>query len=257
MDIKEIIISLFGGGIITWLVMKIINIEQTRKKKIVHFSISQDDLGKGLVKDFPDFKLTFAGQELSEGVRVLKGGFIYLGQTDIETKDDKITIDMELIDKNGGKKTSSENICVKDVKVYSEKMVVNSSFDKNTIHFQINDIFQTNDYFIYTAILETHNINTIQRDCESTKIANTVIKYINLGSIRNNKDRKLSAQLKLTSLFVSFIGLFLISFSIFDFHIASFLFGVVLLIIWCGVFVNEILILSQGGRILKIIEKNI
>ena len=75
----SIILSLIIAISVTWYFTK----KQMKKNEITHFSINSYDVGKGLHNVFPNFRLTYEGEEMSNKVIVLKGGFINSGRNDI------------------------------------------------------------------------------------------------------------------------------------------------------------------------------
>lgn len=260
MEINDVIqlLGILLGGVIAWLVMK----WQIRKKKIDHFIISQEDFGKRLSKDYPGFKLTYAGQELSEGVRVLKGGFIYFGEKDIESKNNAVEIKVELYGKND--KTSSNNISIIGVEIpfYKKGVTVNKEFEGNTIIFRISHAFRTNDYIIYSAIvkLEKDDAMYIQQDCSSTQITDTIIKTKYMGSIQKYNNDKKVVKIILPALYLSFVASMIIIQNI------SNTFGInnLYVILLCVILFIALIIYSAYGliklrrnrRIIKIIEKD-
>lgn len=74
------IISIILSAIIAFFIAK----WQMKKNKIVHFSINSYDIGKGLSNEFPEFQLHYDGENLSNNVMVLKGGFMNVGRNDID-----------------------------------------------------------------------------------------------------------------------------------------------------------------------------
>ena len=138
------IISIALSAIIAFFIAK----WQMKKNKIVHFSINSYDIGKGLSNEFPEFQLHFGGEGLADNVMVLKGGFMNTGRNDINAL--KGDADIKII--------LPEECRVKAVKVLpsTEDLIVTANKDKeNTINFGISELFKTNEYFKYTAIVET------------------------------------------------------------------------------------------------------
>ena len=74
------ILSIIVSSIITFFIAK----WQMKKNKIVHFSVNSYDIGKGLSNEFPDFQLHYGGEDLTDNVMVLKGGFMNTGRNDID-----------------------------------------------------------------------------------------------------------------------------------------------------------------------------
>lgn len=148
---------------------------QMKKNKIVHFSINSYDIGKGLSDEFPDFKLHFGEEVLADNVMVLKGGFMNVGRNDITGL--KGNNDIKLILPDECKVTaftispSTEDLTV----------TVNKHNGKdNILNFGISEIFKTDEYFKYTAIIETS---------EEMKSLHSVLKFShrlsNTEKIRN------------------------------------------------------------------------
>ena len=140
------IISIIVGAIISYFIAK----WQMKKNKIAHFSINSYDIGKGLSDEFPDFKLHFAGDALADNVMVLKGGFMNTGRNDIDGLKGDSDIKMIL----------PEECKIKAITVSSstEGLIVTAAKDDekdNILNFGISDIFKTDEYFKYTAIVET------------------------------------------------------------------------------------------------------
>lgn len=122
---------------------------QMRKNKIVHFSINSYDIGKGLSDEFPAFKLNYDGENLSSDVVVLKGGFMNCGRNDIAGLNGERDI----------KILFPEECKVKAVIVSpsEEELLVSARIDndkENILNFGISDIFKSDEYFKYTAIVE-------------------------------------------------------------------------------------------------------
>lgn len=138
------IISIVLSAIIAFFIAK----WQMKKNKIVHFSINSYDIGKGLSNEFPEFQLHFGGEGLADNVMVLKGGFMNTGRNDINAL--KGDADIKII--------LPEGCRIKAVKVLpsTDDLIVNANQDKeNVINFGIRELFKSNEYFKYTAIIET------------------------------------------------------------------------------------------------------
>lgn len=123
---------------------------QMKKNKIVHFLINSYDIGKGLSDDFPAFKLHFGDEVLADNVMVLKGGFMNIGRNDITGL--KGENDMKLILPNECK--------VKAIMIQpsTDGLEVNAYKDnekENILKFGISEVFKTDEFFRYTAIVET------------------------------------------------------------------------------------------------------
>lgn len=171
MNTLTTILSIIAGGIITYLIAR----WQMKKNKIVHFSQNSYDIGKGLSDEFQEFKLYYNGENLANDVIVLKGGFMNTGCHDIDGLKGKSDI----------KLTLPEECKVKAVAVYpsSEDLLVNAVKEDNVIHFGISDVFKTDEFFKYTAIVETSNKQNVlfnnlkfqHRILNTEKIRNTVL----------------------------------------------------------------------------------
>lgn len=151
---------------------------QMRKNKIVHFSINSYDIGKGLSDEFPAFKLNYDGEDLSSDVIVLKGGFMNCGRNDIAGLNGERDI----------KLVFPEDCKVKAVIVSpsEEELLVSANVENDKDHildFGISEVFKSDEYFKYTAIVETskeikglHNKLKFQhRILNTDKIQNTYI----------------------------------------------------------------------------------
>lgn len=177
------IISIIVGAIISYFIAK----WQMKKNKIVHFSINSYDIGKGLSDEFPDFKLHFGDEMLADNVMVFKGGFMNIGRNDIDSLKGNNDIKMIL----------PEECKIKAITVSpsTEGLFVTATKDDekdNILHFGISEIFKNDEYFRYTAILETskemkslHSVLKFSHRLSNTeKIRNT---YIGLHSNRFRK----------------------------------------------------------------------
>lgn len=155
------IISIIAGAAITLLIAK----WQMSRKKIVHFFINSYDIGKGLSLEFPEFRLTFNGDELSDNVSVIKGGLMNVGVKDIDGLKGNSDITMNL----------PQGCTIKALKVIpsDEKLCIQTGFCNNTIDFGINELFLTDEYLEYTAIVENidnpHNIKFNHRIKDTKK----------------------------------------------------------------------------------------
>jgi hypothetical protein len=177
------VISVIVGAIISYFIAK----WQMKKNEIVHFSINSYDIGKGLSDEFPDFKLHFAGEVLADNVMVLKGGFMNTGRNDINGLKGENDIKMIL----------PEECKFRTVKVTSstEDLLVNANISsKNIINFGINEIIKANEYFKYTAILETSK--EVKNISEKIKIQHRIlntdeIKDVYIGEYNKTKNNKI------------------------------------------------------------------
>lgn len=160
---------------------------QMKKNKIVHFLINSYDIGKGLSDEFPDFKLHFGDEVLADNIMVLKGGFMNVGRNDITGLKGENDIRLILPDECSVKAfTISPSI--EDLEVTANK----DNEKANILHFGISEIYKTDEYFKYTAIIETskemkslHSVLKFSHRLSNTeKIRNT---YIGLHSNRFRK----------------------------------------------------------------------
>lgn len=176
------IISIALSAIIAFFIAK----WQMKKNKIVHFSINSYDIGKGLSNEFPEFQLHFGNEGLADNVLVLKGGFMNTGRNDINALkgDDDIKIILP------------EECKVKAVIVSpsTEGLIVTTNKDKeNIINFGIHELFKSNEYFKYTAIVETSKeIEVLYNDLKfQHRILNTErIHNVYIGQGDNPKKKK-------------------------------------------------------------------
>lgn len=178
------VISIIVGAIISYLIAK----WQMKKNKIVHFSINSYDIGKGLSDEFPDFKLHFAGEALADNVMVLKGGFMNTGKNDIDGLKGENDIKMIL-----PKECKIKAITVSPS---TDGLTITATKDDekdNILSFGISEIFKTDEYFRYTAIVEMSNgfkdiseaIEYHHRIKDTSKIYN-----LNIGERRSPVKRK-------------------------------------------------------------------
>ena len=136
------ILSVIASSVIAFFIAK----WQMKKNKIVHFSINSYDIGKGLSNEFPEFRLHYNGDTLSDNVMVLKGGFMNVGRNDINALNGIDDIKLIL----------PERCTVKAVKVLSatDGLTVNITFNNNVINFGISEILKSDEYFKYIIIVE-------------------------------------------------------------------------------------------------------
>lgn len=151
---------------------------QMKKNKIVHFSINSYDIGKGLSDEFPNFKLHFGDDVLAENVMVLKGGFMNVGRNDITGL--KGENDIKLILPDGcSVKAFTISPSTEDLEVTANR----DNEKANILNFGVSEIFKTDEYFKYTAIIETSKeiksldsvLNFSHRLSNTEKIRNTYI----------------------------------------------------------------------------------
>lgn len=141
--------SIVAGGIIAYLMAR----WQMKKNKVVHFSVNSYDIGKGLSDEFPDFSIHYGNEDLINNVQVLKGGFINVGKNDITSLNGKDDIKL-VLPQDCHIKAIRVMPSTKDLKVNATK----SEQENNTINFGIcSDILKSDEYFEYTAIVETNN----------------------------------------------------------------------------------------------------
>lgn len=191
------IISIALSAIIAFFIAK----WQMKKNKIVHFSINSYDIGKGLSNEFPEFQLHFGSEGLADNVMVLKGGFMNTGRNDINAL--KGDADIKLI--------LPEECKIKAVKVLpsTDDLIVNTNQDKeNVINFGIRELFKSNEYFKYTAIIETSkeiedifdNLKFQHRILNTEKIQDTYI-----GLQRKYRKYRRGRMVLLLSFFILFL----------------------------------------------------
>ena len=207
------ILSVIASSIIAFFIAK----WQMKKNKIVHFTINSYDIGKGLSEEFPKLKLHYDQDILAENVMVFKGGFMNTGRNDIDGlkggNDIKLIFPDECKIKDFKISTSTE-----DLLVTSNKECEND----NILNFGISEIFKTDEYFKYTAIIETtkkieslhSELKFHHRISNTDKIGNT---YIGLQA---NQSRK--RFYKMSTIYVivlTLLTLFIISYQRLDFTI--------------------------------------
>ena len=133
--ILSVVISVAAGGLISWLFFR----KQNRRNRIAHFLTYTYDIGKGLTDIFPDFELNYKRENMSNIVYVLKGGFMNVGQSDIEGLEGQDDISMFL----------PEGCNVRDIKIFpsDEKLIVNEKHEGNMIKFGIEKFFAPDEFF--------------------------------------------------------------------------------------------------------------
>lgn len=156
---------------------------QNKKNSIVHFTLNTYDIGSGLSKEFPEFKLTYDNSELFNSVRVLSGGFMNNGKKDIPDNPS-----FELI--------MPEKCKVRALKIAPSDrgMTIGHNLDEeNVVRFLVNGIFKSDEYINYKMIVETpDNIGDLDDELKfNHRIVNTEkIKNIFVGSIREKNKWK-------------------------------------------------------------------
>lgn len=176
------IISIITTAIISIAIAK----WQMKKNEITHFSINSYDIGKGLSDEFPDFKLHFAGEALADNVMVFKGGFMNTGRNDIDGLKGENDIKMIL----------PERCKIKAVKIQPSTegltVLANTENEKeNILNLGISEVFKTNEFFRYTAIVETSNELDDNHIKFQHRIINTdKIKHISIGNGKRPIKRK-------------------------------------------------------------------
>lgn len=140
--------SIVAGAIIAYLIAR----WQMKKNKIVHFSINSYDIGKGLSDEFSEFSIHYGKENLINNVQVLKGGFMNVGKNDINALNGKDDIKI-VLPKDCHIKAINVKPSTKDLKVCATK----NEQENNTINFGVcSDILKSDEYFEYTAIVETN-----------------------------------------------------------------------------------------------------
>ena len=186
------IISIIASAVISFLIAK----WQMRRQKIVHFFVNSYEIGKGLSIEFPEFQLTYKGEGLPDNVCVIKGGIMNIGKKDIDGLKGESDIIMNL----------PKGCNVRALKVHpsNENLWIQSGFNGNTIDFGIKELFVSDEYFDYTAIVE--NIDNPQNIKFSHRIKDTKkeIKNIVVGPDFIKKD---SGILKSISTYLILFGI--------------------------------------------------
>lgn len=205
--IISIILTTLFAILITWYFTR----KQMKKNEIIHFSINSYDIGKGLSDEFPEFKLHFGGDILADNVMVLKGGFMNTGRNDINAL--KGDADIKLI--------LPEGCTLKAVKVISstEDLIVNANMNyKNVINFGIPELFKSNEFFRYIAIVETSKEieDIFDRLKFQHRILNTEIKQTHIGLYKEFVRRKVNKWFKTAFAILFLLILLLIPFSFFQ-----------------------------------------
>lgn len=201
--IISIILTTLFAILITWYFTR----KQMKKNEITHFSINSYDIGKGLSDEFPEFKLHFEDDILADNVMILKGGFMNTGRNDINAlKGDR---DIKLI--------LPEGCTLKAVKVTpsTEELIVSTNKNnENVIPFGIAELFKSNEFFLYTAIVETSKeikdisgMLKFQHRILNTEIKNTHVGFSNVFVRRKTYKWFKRAIAILSLLFLLFIPL--------------------------------------------------
>lgn len=160
------VLSLIFTVAVTWYYTR----KQMKKNEITHFSINSYDVGKGLHNVFPNFRLTYEGEEMSDEVLVLKGGFVNTGRNDITGLKNDSDIKIILPDGCSLKEIQIKSLC-SDLSV---KDCCNKE-TPNVISFGIDEKFMSGESFEYTAIIESKEVvKDLRRKIEfKHRIANT------------------------------------------------------------------------------------
>lgn len=199
------ILSVLASSVIAFLIAK----WQMKRNKIIHFSINSYDIGKGLSDEFPDFKLHFGDEVLADNVMVLKGGFMNTGRNDINSL--KGENDIKLILPDVCKiKAFTLSPSTEDLVVIAHK----DNGKENILNFGISEIFKTDEYFKYTAIIETaKEIKALHSELKfSHRISNTSkIRNTYIGLQRNRS--KIKFFKLMTSMYVLMTLLLAVTFS--------------------------------------------
>ena len=141
-----IIISIIATAIISILIAR----WQMKKNKIIHFSINSYDIGKGLSDEFPEFKLHYGGEDLTGNVKVLKGGFMNIGKKDINGLKGENDIKL-ILPEECNIKAYTISSSVEELKVTAKK----DEDKENILNIGIANYIKTDEFFKYTAIVET------------------------------------------------------------------------------------------------------
>lgn len=162
----SIILSLIIAISVTWYFTK----KQMKKNEITHFSINSYDVGKGLHNVFPNFRLTYEGEEMSNKVIVLKGGFINSGRNDIIGLKNDSDLKIFLPEGCRLKEIQIKRLCSDlKVKAYCNKETL------NVMNFGIDEKFMSGESFEYLAIIEaTEDVRDLLQKIEfKHRIPNT------------------------------------------------------------------------------------
>lgn len=143
------IVSIVLSAFFSWFFTR----RSNRRYKIVHFMINSFDIGKGLSNEFPFFKLSNNGVELSNNVMTIKGGFINVSSKDIGETGKQMVFQMVLPE---GCEVKAIRIKsgTEDLGIIQDQIIEKGNNDKNIIPFCIDGVFKVNEYFEYTAIVE-------------------------------------------------------------------------------------------------------
>lgn len=197
--ISSTIITLFAGALITYLIA----LWQMRKKQIRHFLINSYDIGEELKKEFPQFNIQYNNKNIEKHVNVLKGGFINISRNDITSVKGDNSIKLIL--------PSDCNILAINISTEDNLLINGVILDdnKNIVSFNIGDLFKSDEYFKYTAIIESSEIidnfsdklKFKHRIPDTKKIYNTYI-----GELSKLKKFRKIKWILITFIFISFIG---------------------------------------------------
>lgn len=162
----------FAGTLIFGIASIILGVKALRKNKIEHFFINSYEVGKGLMNEFPKFKLSYDDKEIENNFTVLKGGFINTGK-DIKTDD--IEFDMIL--------PKSCRILDVVVKSSDDNLNVIPTCNENKLHYKIDKQLLNNDLFFYSAIVVSTE--------EIEKIGDKLSFYHRISNTKKIKDTDL------------------------------------------------------------------
>lgn len=197
--ISSTIITLFAGALITYLIA----LWQMRKKQIRHFLINSYDIGEELKKEFPQFNIQYNNKNIEKHLNVLKGGFINISRNDITSVKEDNSIKLIL--------PSDCNILAINIST-EDNLLINGEIledNKNIVSFNIGDLFKSDEYFKYTAIIESSEIidnfsdklKFKHRIPDTKKIYNTYI-----GELSKLKKLRKIKWILITFIFISLIG---------------------------------------------------
>lgn len=177
-----------SGIIVTFLLTR----WQVKRNQIDHFFTNSYDIGIKLTADFPNYKLHYGNELIENNVKVLKGGFMNTGRNDIDGLNGYSDFTLSL----------PANCIVRDVNVSpsDDKLIVKATVNnenKNSIDFGINNLFITNEYFKYSAIVEVpESVYGLEdRISFNHRLKNTEkIRNIHIGHIQTSIKRKKRAR---------------------------------------------------------------
>ena len=133
------------GTVVFGVLSIIFSKKALNKNKIVHVFLNSYEIGKGLKEEFSKFELKYDGNVIKNNIIALKGGFVNLGR---DIKSDDVEFDLIL----------PENCRILDVKIESSdnNLIVFPQCNGNKLHYKINDLLLSEDFFLYSALVESN-----------------------------------------------------------------------------------------------------